>query len=655
MMEELKTGYPHKDKMWLKYYNSDFLKLENPSVGIYDYMKDKTKNIQDYTALSYYGKKVLYGELYENVDYASKALTALGVRKNDRIMYLMPNIPETAYLMYGTTQIGAIADYVDPRPDSIDLKISAKKILDLVVSEKANYIIALDQCYLAMIKPIEKELKELGIENIVIVSASDSLDLQASLNYMLETVNFNGLKKLKNKLVNMKKMNELINEAKKDSIIKVIDYKNLVQSSRYVVFEKMAYEPNKIDLIVHTSGTSSPKPKAIPLTNDNLNSYVHQTFGANMVMENGDKALHMLPYFAAYGVVDVAHSGLCHGNNLIQIPEFYPADLGKLIKKYKPQTIIGSPTWFLNLIKDKSINDIDLGFLKMVTYGGDTMEYQDEISVNDFLNAHNCKCKITKGHGMSETCGCASFSTNEYNIPRAMGIPMPSMIYGIVDPESKKLIKFEEGKDEIEGELIISGPTVTPGVLDGKVIVPHYEYDGMDFILTRDIAKMNKDGIMEFLEREDRSFTRFDGFKVKPYELENILKQDPRIKYCILSPYYAEEKMGNMIMATIVLNSKEELSDSEKCEFVNDILNKYFIKNVYVSSRQIPSMFKFKEELPQTKMAKIDYNAIINEGITGDEVEVILDESNISIGDIQIIPPKNKKGIKKKLIKKSTE
>ena len=196
--------------------------------------------------------------------------------------------------------------------------------------------------------------------------------------------------------------------------------------------------------------------------------------------------------------------------------------------------------------------------------------------------------------------------------------------------------------------FIFSGPTVTSGVLDGKVIVPHYEYDDMDFILTRDIAKMSRDGIMEFLERKDRSFTRFDGFKVKPHELENMLKQDPRIKYCVVSPYFDKEKMGNMSMATIVLNSKEKLCDSEKCEIVNDILNKYFIKNSNVSSRQIPTMFKFKDELPQTKMAKIDYNAIINEGITGDEVEVVLEETNISIGDIQILPPKNKKMIKKK-------
>ena len=43
MKEELKTGYPHKYKMWLKYYDSEFLKRKNPSAGIYDYMKEKTK------------------------------------------------------------------------------------------------------------------------------------------------------------------------------------------------------------------------------------------------------------------------------------------------------------------------------------------------------------------------------------------------------------------------------------------------------------------------------------------------------------------------------------------------------------------------------------------------------------------------------------
>lgn len=642
------TGYPHIDKPWLKFYDKEFLKKDLPKMGIYDYMKLNTSNLQEKTAISYFGNKILYGQLYENIDSASRVLTALGSQKDDRIMYLMPNIPETAYLMYGGSQIGAISDYVDPRPDSIDMNISSQKILSLFKEEKVKYIIALDQCYLAMIKPIENELRELGVDNIVLVSASDSMNLLSNANYISEVAKFDGLKHLKQKLNSMRKIQALIKAARNDSSIKVLDYKNLLKDCKYTTFNPIEYESNKIDLIVHTSGTSSPKPKPIPLTNDNINAYAHQTFGGNMTMEPGDRALHMLPYFAAFGVIDVAHAGLCHGNNLIQVPEFSPSNFGKLILKYKPQTIIGAPTWFLNLINDPVMKNADLSFLKMITYGGDSMEIEDEMKINKFLKEHNCSHKVTKGHGMSETCGCASYSIGEYNVAGSIGIPMPNTTYALINPETKKLVKFENGQDEIEGELIISSPITTLGVLDDKVIVPHVEYDGMDFIYTRDIAKMNRDGIMTFLSRSDRSFTRFDGFKVKPYEIETILKDDDEIKYCIISPYFDEERFGNKTMATIVLENDETLDNNQKIEFVKRIINDYFVKNPNVSTRQIPNKFKFKSTMPITSNGKIDYNSIINEGLTGDEITVELEETNISVGEINILPPTNNKKLELK-------
>ena len=52
--------------------------------------------------------------------------------------------------------------------------------------EKAKFIVTLDQCYFAMIKPIEEELKELGLEQIVMVSASDSMEKVNRRNYLEE-------------------------------------------------------------------------------------------------------------------------------------------------------------------------------------------------------------------------------------------------------------------------------------------------------------------------------------------------------------------------------------------------------------------------------------------------------------------------------------
>lgn len=641
------TGYPHIDKMWEKFYDEEFLKQELPKETLYDYMKNCSQKYIDNTAMTYYGNKILYGDLYENIDKASKVLTAIGVKPHDRIMYLMPNIPETAYLMYGGSQIGAVSDYIDPRPDSIDLKISAQKVLSLFKSEKAKYIIALDRCYLAMLKPIENELKELGVENIVVVSASDSMNLFAKGNYLTEVASFDGLKELKAKLTDMKKMEELLEKAKSTSCLNIINYKDLVKDCHFTQFKKFDYEPNKLDLIVHTSGTTSNRPKPIVLTNDNLNSYAHQTKGSNMALGPGDKTLHMLPYFAAYGVSNVAHGCLCHVNNLIQIPEFKPSNLGKIILKNKPQVIIGAPTWFLNLLKDPNLTKADLSFLKLLVYGGDTLEIKDEKAINEFLEKHNAGIKITKGHGMSETAGAASYAALDYNIPGSIGIPLPKTIYALVNPETNELVKFEEGMEEIEGELIISSPAVTSGELDGEKYVNHETYDGIDFIHTKDIAKMNKDGVMTFLSRSDRSFTRFDGFKVKPYELEKLIKEFEGIKYCVITPYFDEKLLGNMIMANIVLEDGNELSNDEKVAFTERLINECFVKNPNVQTRQIPSKIKFKDSMPLTVNSKINYNALAKEGVTGEEISVILEESTISVGDIKIVGPEKNKSLRK--------
>ena len=642
------TGYPHIDKMWEKYYDADFLKQPLPENTLNGYLKNQTKGFDNYTALNYYGNKISYGELYENIDSASKVLSSLGVGYDDKVMYLMPNIPETAYLFYGTSQVGGISDYVDPRPDSVDLNISAQKLLKLVIREKIKMIVALDQCYLAMIRPIEKELKELGIENIVIVSAKDSMKLNPEL---LAKMNPTDIKALEQKMAQTKKMEEMLQMARSTSALKVMDYKQILMDTKYATFAKVPYVPDKIDAITHTSGTSSPIPKPIPLTNDNLNKYVHQTYGANMNMGEKDKGLHILPYFAAFGLANVLHAGLCRGWELIEIPEFSPANLGKMIIEHQPQIIIGTPTWFINMMNDPALKDADLSCLKMITYGGDSMEAEDEINLNKFLQEHNSSISVTKGHGMSETSGCASYATNDYNDVGIMGIPMPNTIYAVVNPETKELLKFEDGIDYLEGELIISSPAITKGILNGEVIVPHGKYDGLDFIYTRDLATMDRNGKLKFLSRIDRSFTRYDGFKVKPYEIEGVLKQDERIKSCIISPYLDSEKYGFMIKATIVLEDGVELSTSEQVDFVRELVEKYFIKNPDVSSRQLPSKFVIKDELPQTKNGKVDFNSLAQEELTGDEITVVLEETNLSVGNIQIIPPQKSQTLTRNKLK----
>lgn len=632
--EKKLTGYPSIDKPWLKYYDPEFMKKPIPATNIYSYLKTMTAEYRSLTALSYFGREISYAELFEHIDEVAKVLVNIGVKSGDRVMYLMPNIPETAYFLYGSAKIGAVADYIDPRPDSVDFTVSAKKVLAMFKEEKAKFLVSLDQCYLAMLKPIEQELKELGLEQIILVSASDSMDSKAKLNYLYETFSFKGFSALLKSIAKVKHVAKLVDNARNTSPVQLTNYADLVEASKEIDLPDVKYSKGQLAVIVHTSGTSSARPKPIPLTHDNFNFYAHQTFGANMGVKVGDRALHMLPYFAAFGIVNIVHACLCHANNLIQVPEFSPSILGKLILKYKPQSIIGTPSWFLALQQDPTLDKADLSCLSLVTYGGDSMDKDDEAQINTFLEKHNASCILTKGHGMSETCGCASYATGAYNVLASVGIPMPLTTYALVDPDTKEFLRFEDGQEYLEGELIISSGAVTPGILDGNVIVPHMEYNGENYIFTRDIARMDKNGIMTFLSRSDRSFTRFDGYKIKPHEVENIVKGYPTVQYCIISPVYDNEKFGNVAIADIVLLDNIVPSREEQVKAVKKLIQAQFINNADVSARQIPAWFRFRENLPLTVNSKVNYNALAQEALNGNEVAVHIEETNISVDKI---------------------
>ena len=651
------TGFPHLDRPWMKYYDLSSFEKTNTSQSIYDYMIEKSSSHPAKTAMTFYKDKITYKELYQKINKAAQILYTLGVKKGDRILVMMPNVPETAYIMYAASKIGAICDFIDPRPDSIDFEISAKKVLSLAEEEKSKHIVSLDLCYISMIKPIENELKEIGIENLIVVPSGESMGMRSKISYIQEMLNTHSeeIKSNKKALERLKAKIKLIKEeaAKNDNIAKMVKkaieesplraylYGDLEKHQKDVSLPSVDFEKDTAAVIVHTSGTSGNRPKPIPLTNENLNEYVEQTEAAKMPVAPNDVALHMLPYFAAFGLVGVVHGGFSHSNNLIEIPAFNPNEFGSIILKSKAQIIIGPPTWFLGLLDDPNLKNKDLSFIKMATYGGDSMEPEDEVRVNEFLMRHNCKVKLTKGHGMSETCGCSSYADGKYNLLGTMGIPMPFSTYGIVDPETKKPINFED-KQEIEGELIISTPLMTPGELDGHRYIQTIDLDGQKYILTKDIARMNRDGVMRFLQRSDRGFMRFDGFKVKPFEIEKVIKEDARVKYCVISPYFDEVTRGNKVLASVVLEDGIELSTEEQRQFIEDLIHRQFISNPNLSARHIPTKFAIRESLPLTANSKVDYKSIRDEGLTGNEIDVIIEENNISITNIIVRAPKNK-------------
>lgn len=659
------TGYPHIDKPWMKYYDEEVVNVKDPEMNITSYLKEKVGNNSSLLAHSYYKNNMTYDELFDKVDTASKVLTELGVKKGDIVMNLLPNIPESGQIWLGCSQIGAIADFIDPRPDSMDIMANANKVLEVIKYERAKYIVALDKCYLWMLKPIEKELKELGIENIIVISASDSMGLSSKIDYLNDVKNYTMLKNIRNakeniealkvekvlleKISSMQKENKLLDNAIKSSILNVYKYSDLVKNVKYSKFITNN-DVNSVNYIGHTSGTSGSRPKPITATNKNGISTLEQLIKGNVAFNKGDNALHVLPYFAPFGAFDNYLLNIASLANNIDVPEFEINEFGYLIKKYRPNIIMGTPAWLAALPDYNYLKNLDLSFIHTIIYGGDSMTPQDEEKVNKWLKMQGSSATVEKGHGMSEFLGCGSYAQDEYNKLGSIGIPLPNTIYTIVDPNvDDKLVplKFEEGMDRLKGELVVSSDAVTNGTLHGDVIVPRYEMDGKSYIRTRDLVEMDRNGVFYHEARKDRSFTRFDGYKIKPFEIESIIEQNKHVKYAKLTEYYDDRQRGIMPICHIVVDN-DNLSSEEEIEVVRDIVYNQIIANPTMSSRQIPSKFKIRKSMPITKNGKVDFNYLKNEELDGSEINVDVSETNLTVDNINIYKDKKNTKVKKK-------
>ncbi|MCI7084219.1 MAG: acyl--CoA ligase [Tenericutes bacterium] len=644
-MEKTNTGYPHIDKPWMKFYDENKVNKPFPEMTIYEYFKWMNRNHQDLIATSFYGNNITYGEMMEKIDDTAKGLYSIGVRDGDRVLELLPTLAPTAHLFYANSKIGGVSDFYDPRPDSVSPKVNGEKILSIIDREHIKHIIIFDQSYIPLLSEIEDQLIERGITDLVVVSIDDAMNLKSKINFFADGCNKYGIKDNIKKVLEMKKGSNEVKECLKKSKLNIITYFDLINNSRYTKPYTKEYVPNNLELIVHTSGTSGAFPKPLPLTNDNMNSHIHQLFAADYQYEPGTRIFQMLPYFASFGISDCAHFGFCCGANMIQVPIFSPEELPGDIIKSRAEVLTVAPEMLTPFLKSKKLSNVDLSFLKRITVGGGTFDREKDFI--KFLKDHGAtNCSVDTGHGMSEFAGSGAVNYGNHRVIGGMGAPLPYTTYMIVDSETKEPIRFKGNENTITGEAMVSGPCVTSGILDGNEIVHHYNIDGIDCIATGDSITMDRDGNMKFNTRIDRTFSRWDGFKYKSYIIENLIKQDERVENCVIVEYYDEDRMGNMPIAHITLRNND-ISIDEQQQIIEELLEKYFFSNPSVSTRHIPSKFKFRDEMPLTPNNKTGYNILKKEGIDGTEFTVSFTESNLGISDLHIIKPSIKRLIMK--------
>lgn len=554
------TGMPSIDKPWLKYYKDEEIIAKMPKMSMYRYLYENNKDYQENVALSYYGKKITFKELFENIEKTAKALKALGVKENEAISISLPNIPETIYFLYAVSKIGAIANMIDPRASKEDIK-------NYIKEAKANKFITLPGCY--------DNIKDLDLNKIITVSPSESLPLFIKLLY-----------KTKNK--EQTNWKEFINNGIK-----------------YTKETEVNYYENRPVLIEHTGGTTG-KPKSVLLSNDNLNSVAFQSTMTTNNLQKDQTWLGFIPSFIANGAGIGLHLPLTVGMETILVPSFDPEKFDELICKYNPNHMVISPTHWEPILKSKKMKNKDLSYMIAPSVGGDSMNTVLENNVNQFLKEHNCKYNVVKGYGMTEVTGGVAGATTYNNQVGSTGIPFVKQTISIFKPGTDEELGYNQ-----DGEICISGPNTMLGYIDNeeatKGILKEHN-DGKIWVHTGDIGYMTEDGNIFLKDRIKRIIIRHDGFKIFPSFIEETLLLHNAVLNCkVVAVDDEEHTQGQLPKAFIVL--KDEYKNNEE-QIKNELMELCLAKLPKYSQ---PVDYAIKDKLPLTKIDKIDYRKLQEE------------------------------------------
>lgn len=567
MTDEKKlTGYPSIDKPWLKYYPEEAIETPLFEGTTYDYLWESNKNYPENIALSYYGCKIRYRELFSNIDAAAAAFAALGIRRGDVVVISSVTTPETIYAFYALNRLGAISNMIDPRT-------SIEGIHDYIEEVDSKVIMTIDAAYPKILEAV----RNTNVEKIIVVSPADSLTRIKKKLYLL-----------KNKPVELSSAG--------------LRWDDFISQGSGVALNTAAYHKDQCCVIIHTGGTTGT-PKGVMLSNDNINALVQQSILTGIDMQRHHNWMDIMPPFIAYGIGMGIHLPLVIGMELILIPSFDPKRFDQLLIKYNPIHMVFVPSYWGTIINSKRLKKTDLSFIIAPTVGGDTMPPALEMAANHFLKEHGCSYTVTKGYGMTEVSAGVTGTLDVLNEPGSVGSPFVKTIISIFDPETGNELQYNQ-----MGEICISGPNVMLGYYKNETATKEtirQHKDGSTWVHSGDLGYMNENGSLFIVDRIKKMIIRYDGFKVFPSQIEKVIASHNSVQgCCVVGSPDSEHAQGNLPVAFVVLNS----SATEWSREIISELKELCYKELPEYAQ--PVDYFIVPNLPVTPIGKIDYRKL---------------------------------------------
>jgi long-chain acyl-CoA synthetase len=360
-----------------------------------DLLSERAKKYGDKTFLYFKDLEVSYRQLEELVYRVANGLSAIGVKKGDKVCLLIPNQPEFIYAFLGAPTIGAV---IVP----INTWLKSEEIKYIIQNSDAETIITVPQL-IDRVDGIRADIPQ--VKNMVFIGEPNPPG----------TTPFSRL---------------LAAPAMQPTV---------------------ALDPDDDASIIYTSGTTG-KPKGVMLTHHN---YVYDAAAGIPLLDSKemDRTMCILPLFHVNGQVATVLGPLSVGSSVVLTEGFSPKTFFQDLARHRATGFSGVPTVYSILLNLPDADKYDLSALRVCICGAAPMPVE---VFNKF--EEKFKAYILEGYGLSEgTCVSTLNPYGGKRKIGSIGVALPGQELKIFDDQDQELPPGRVGEIVIRGDNVMKG------------------------------------------------------------------------------------------------------------------------------------------------------------------------------------------------------
>ena len=342
------------------------------------------------------------------------------------------------------------------------------------------------------------------------------------------------------------------------------------------------------------SGGTSGKEKSIVLSDFAFLSLTKATPKIIGRLDGDFTNLQMfsaLPLFHGFGLSIGIMTMLYYGGNDFLVPKFRSRKAVEALKRNKKTIFVGVPAMYQAMINNKDFSGEKLKNILVSFVGGDFIPPTLFEAFEGRIRSYGGNSYLHEGYGLTETVTVNSVNTDAEHKKGSIGKTIDGVKALIINDEGEILSANEPG------EIVVSGPTLMNGYLEGEN--PFVDIDGVRYVKTGDLGKMDEDGYLYFLSRKKRTIKK-KGFNIYPLLVEKEVSSLPEIKECAYLSRFGEKEEETFLFVHLADGIDQKTAEER---IVSCIKEKFYD---YV----VPNHLLFVGKFPRTKVAKMDTKAL---------------------------------------------